>query len=163
MSEHRATICWQNRQETFTDNQYSREHRWTFDGGVEVPASSSPLVVPEPYSNPACVDPEEAFVAALSSCHMLFFLAIAAQKDFRVEQYRDCAIGHMAKDEAGHLAITTVRLFPHVTFRGEPMPTVQQFEAMHEQAHHSCFLANSVKTQITIESVMESEMQPETF
>ncbi|MDX2243399.1 MAG: OsmC family protein [Leptolyngbyaceae cyanobacterium bins.302] len=100
MSEHSATIQWQRNQALFTDNRYSREHIWQFDGGVEVPASSSPHVVPEPYSNPACIDPEEAFVAALSSCHMLWFLAIAAKRKFVVESYTDQAIGVMEKN--GH-------------------------------------------------------------
>ncbi len=151
MSEHIATIFWENRQEAFTDNRYSREHQWKFDGGLKVSASSSPHVVPVPYSNPACVDPEEAFVAALSSCHMLFFLAIAAKNQFIVEHYSDRAVGIMAKNEAGKPAITTVKLFPQVTFLGENVPTQENITAMHEQAHQDCFLANSVKAQITIE------------
>jgi organic hydroperoxide reductase OsmC/OhrA len=151
MSEHIAAICWKNRQEAFTDNRYSREHQWKFDGGVEVPASSSPYVVPVPYSNPGCVDPEEAFVAALASCHMLFFLAIAAKNQFIVERYSDRAVGIMAKNEAGKLAITTVKLFPQVAFLGENVPTQENIAAMHEQAHQECFLANSVKARITIE------------
>jgi organic hydroperoxide reductase OsmC/OhrA len=152
MSEHIATVCWENRQEVFTDNRYSREHTWLFDGGIEVPASASPHVVPVPYSNPACVDPEEAFVAALSSCHMLFFLAIAAKKQFIVERYQDRAIGIMDNNEAGKLAMTAIHLHPEITFRGEHLPTSAQISAMHEQAHHQCFLANSVKASITIQS-----------
>jgi organic hydroperoxide reductase OsmC/OhrA len=152
MSEHIATIYWENRQEIFTDNQYSREHTWSFDGGIEVPASASPHVVPIPYSNPACVDPEEAFVAALSSCHMLFFLAIAAKKQFIVERYRDRAIGIMDKTDAGKLAMTAIHLHPDITFRGACLPTSGQIADIHEQAHHQCFLANSVKASITIQS-----------
>lgn len=160
MSEHIATVCWENRQQVFTDNHYSREHNWSFDGGIEVPASASPHVVPVPYSNPACVDPEEAFVAALSSCHMLFFLSIAAKKQFMVERYKDRAIGIMDKNDDGKLAMTAIHLYPEITFRGdslrdgkaERIPTSAQIAAMHEQAHHQCFLANSVKASITIQS-----------
>jgi organic hydroperoxide reductase OsmC/OhrA len=155
MSEHTATVCWENRQENFIDNRYSREHTWVFDGGAEVPASSSPHVVPAPYSNPSCVDPEEAFVASLSSCHMLFFLAIAAKNQLVVERYTDRAIGIMAQNETGKPAITTVTLYPQVTFLGENLPTRETIAAMHEQAHHDCFLANSVKAQITIQSDLE--------
>lgn len=151
MSEHIATVCWENRQEIFTDDRYSREHTWTFDGGLEVPASASEHVVPVPYSNPAYVDPEEAFVAALSSCHMLFFLAIAAKKQFVVECYRDRAIGIMDKNEAGKLAIIAIHLHPEITFGRDRTPTSAQITAMHELAHHQCFLANSVKTNIIIQ------------
>lgn len=152
MSEHIAIVHWENHQEVFTDNQYSREHTWTFDGGIEVPASASPHVVPVPYSNPACVDPEEAFVAALSSCHMLFFLAIAAKKQFIVERYKDRAIGIMDKNEAGKLAMTAIHLHPEIKFMGDSIPTSAQIATMHDQAHHQCFLANSVKANITIQS-----------
>jgi organic hydroperoxide reductase OsmC/OhrA len=152
MSEHIATVYWENRQEIFMDNQYSREHTWSFDGGIEVTASASPHVVPVPYANPAYVDPEEAFVAALSSCHMLFFLAIAAKKQFIVERYQDRAIGIMDKNEAGKLAMTAIHLYPDITFRSDWSPTAGQIAAMHEQAHHQCFLANSVKASITIHS-----------
>jgi organic hydroperoxide reductase OsmC/OhrA len=152
MSEHIAMVCWGNRQEIFTDDRYSREHTWAFDGGLEVRASASPHVVPVPYSNPAHVDPEEAFVAALSSCHMLFFLAIAAKKQFIVERYQDRAIGIMDKNEAGKLAITEIHLHPDIKFRGDCLPTSAQISAIHEQAHHQCFLANSVKASLTIHS-----------
>lgn len=154
MSKHAVRIQWQRHQATFTDNRYSREHVWQFDGGVEVSASSSPHVVPVPYSNPTCVDPEEAFVAALSSCHMLWFLSIAAKKKFVVESYTDHAIGLMEKDESGKLAITKIRLRPQITFIGDNLPTNQQIEAMHQEAHHQCFLANSVKTEIGIEAIV---------
>jgi organic hydroperoxide reductase OsmC/OhrA len=154
MSEHIATICWENRQEQFVDNHYSREHTWNFDGGVKIPASASPQLVPVPYSNPTCVDPEEAFVAALSSCHMLFFLSIAAKKHFVVESYRDRAIGVMSKNELGKLAISSIHLFPKAIFIGDDLPTLAQIEEMHDLAHHECFLANSVKADMTI-SVIE--------
>jgi organic hydroperoxide reductase OsmC/OhrA len=153
MSEHVATVCWANRQEIFTDNRYSREHTWKFDGGVEIPASASPHVVPAPYSNATCVDPEEAFVASLASCHMLWFLSIAAKSKFIVESYTDRAMGILDTNEDGKLAITTVRLCPKVTFSGDNLPTGQQIEKMHDEAHYNCFLANSVKTQITVAAV----------
>jgi organic hydroperoxide reductase OsmC/OhrA len=153
MSEHFATIQWNRNQAVFTDNRYSREHVWRFDGGAEVPASASPHVVRVPFSNPACVDPEEAFIASLSSCHMLWFLSIAAQKKFVVESYIDQAIGLMEKNEDGNLAITKVRLRPQVTFAGDNSPTREQIETMHEEAHHQCFLANSVKTDIAVEAI----------
>jgi organic hydroperoxide reductase OsmC/OhrA len=153
MSEHVATACWENSQEIFTDNKYSREHTWKFDGGVEIAASASPHVVPAPYSNASCVDPEEAFVASLSSCHMLWFLSIAAKRKFVVESYIDKAIGTMDKAEDGKLAMTAVQLCPKVIFIGDALPTAEQIEKMHDEAHHSCFLANSVKTHIIVTSV----------
>jgi organic hydroperoxide reductase OsmC/OhrA len=153
MSQHHATVEWQRHQAKFVDNQYSREHRWKFDGGAEIAASSSPQVVPFPYSNAECVDPEEAFIASLSSCHMLWFLSIAAKQKFVVESYADCAVGVMSKDEEGKLAITSIHLYPQVIFGGDRLPTQEQIEAMHEEAHHSCFLASSVKAAVIIEKV----------
>lgn len=155
MSEHTAIIQWKCNQEKFIDNKYSREHTWQFDGGVEIPASASPHVVPVPYSNNAYIDPEEAFVAALSSCHMLWFLSIAAKHKFVVESYTDYAVGVMEKNEDGKLAIMIVRLRPQVIFARDNLPTNQQIEAMHEEAHHHCFLANSVKTKIIVEAISE--------
>uniref|UniRef100_B8HJT7 OsmC family protein n=1 Tax=Cyanothece sp. (strain PCC 7425 / ATCC 29141) TaxID=395961 RepID=B8HJT7_CYAP4 len=151
MSEHRVTIQWQRDQASFTDNKYSREHSWSFDGGMVVAASASPQIVPVPHSNPAYVDPEEAFVAALSSCHMLWFLSIAAKRKFVVESYTDQAVGLMAKDQDGKLAITQVRLRPQIIFSGDPLPTDEEIRELHAAAHQSCFLANSVKTKIWIE------------
>lgn len=156
MSQHLATVQWQRNGVTFTDNQYSREHIWRFDGGVAIAASASPHNVREPYANPACVDPEEAFVASLSSCHMLWFLAIAAKQKFVVERYLDRAVGILEKDEAGNLAITQVRLRPEIMFTGDDQPTDRQVEEMHEAAHDRCFLANSVKTKIVVEAVTSS-------
>jgi len=153
MSEYVATVQWKRNEAKFTDNKYSREHIWEFDGGVEIPASSSPHVVPVPYSNAACVDPEEAFIASLSSCHMLWFLSIAAKKKFVVESYIDRVVGGMEKNEDGRLAITKIYLRPEVSFTGDNLPTEQQIKVIHEEAHHSCFLANSVKTEITVEAI----------
>ncbi len=151
MSEHITIIHWKRNQAKFIDNRYSREHTWQFDGGIEIAASASPHVIPKPYSNAACIDPEEAFVASLSSCHMLWFLSIAAKKRFVVECYIDRAIGLMEKNKDGKVAITKVRLRPQITFIGDNLPTDKQVEEMHQEAHHSCFLASSVKTEIIVE------------
>jgi organic hydroperoxide reductase OsmC/OhrA len=143
-------ILWRRDGAVFTDNRYSRRHRWLFDGGVEVPASSSPHVVPLPLSVEAAVDPEEAFVASLSSCHMLWFLSIAAQRGFVVDAYQDEAVGILAPDETGQLAITRVTLRPDVTF-GDVPPTGEETAAMHHEAHRRCFIARSVKTEVRCE------------
>lgn len=150
MSEHTATIKWRRNQATFIDNKYSREHIWQFDGGVEISASASSQVVPVPYSNPNYIDPEEAFVASISSCHMLWFLAIAAKKKFVVENYRDRAVGLMAKNKEGKLAIIKIELYPKISFTDDKLPTEKQIGQMHQEAHYNCFLANSVKTEIVI-------------
>ena len=151
MAEYRSTVEWSRGGAAFTDNRYSRGHRWTFDGGVEVPASSSPHVVPLPLSVEAAVDPEEAFVASLSSCHMLWFLSLAARRGFVVESYRDEAVGVMAKDEGGKLAMTRVTLRPDVRFAGERLPTAEELDALHHQAHEECYIARSVKTDVRCE------------
>lgn len=137
----------------FVDSRYSRGHYWEFDGGVRVSASSSPHVVPLPYSVAAAVDPEEAFVAALSSCHMLWFLSLAAERGYVVDGYRDAAIGRMGRDAAGKLAMLEVTLRPAVTFAGPQAPSAVDLAALHEAAHAECFLAHSVKTQIRCEPV----------
>ena len=152
MSSYEATVLWQRGEdETFTDNRYSRAHRWRFDGGLEVPASSSPQVVPLPLSNAANVDPEEAFVAALSSCHMLFFLSFAARERCVVDRYHDEAVGIMAPNDEGRTAMTEVTLRPAVTFSGEHQPGPAQVDAWHHEAHEACFIANSVRTRIRVE------------
>jgi len=152
MSEYFAKIYWRRgNDEKYIDNQYSRGHEWQFDGGVTVPASSSPHVVPLPYSVEANVDPEEAFIASLSSCHMLFFLSIAAKRKYVVDKYVDNAVGIMAKDNENKLSMTRVTLRPEVEFSGERQPTSKQLEKIHHQAHEFCFIANSVKTEILIE------------
>jgi len=148
MSKHTAIVSWRRNGEVFTDGLYSRGHRWAFDGGVEVAASSSPQVVPLPQSISSAVDPEEAFVASLSSCHMLWFLSIAAKQGFVVEGYRDKATGVMGRNAEGKLAMTRVTLRPEVTFADEQRPSNEQHLAMHHEAHELCFLANSVKTEL---------------
>lgn len=153
MSEYIATVKWQRQQqETFIDNKYSRGHLWVFDGGVEVPASSAPSILPVPLSVAENVDPEEAFVAALSSCHMLFFLSLAAKAKFVIDSYNDPASGVLEKDAEGKMSMTLVTLRPNIIFSGLA-PSYQQLESLHHQAHALCFLANSVKTKIVTEII----------
>lgn len=154
-SQHEATVTWQRAEgEAFTDNRYSRRHAWRFDGGAEVAASSSPHAVRLPFSDPSAVDPEEAFVASLASCHMLWFLSIAAQRGFCVDRYHDAATGTMQKNAAGKVAITAVTLKPEVHFSGSRVPTPQELAEMHHEAHEQCFIANSVNSEIVCEPVM---------
>jgi len=153
MSVHTATVAWTRGDADFLDRRYSRRHRIRFDGGAEIAASSSPQVVPVPMSDPSAVDPEEAFVASLSSCHMLWFLAIAAERGFRVDRYEDRASGTMAKNARGKLAIVRVELRPDARFSGARRPTRDDLVAMHERAHDECFLANSVASEIVCEPV----------
>jgi pimeloyl-ACP methyl ester carboxylesterase/organic hydroperoxide reductase OsmC/OhrA len=153
MSEYTATIRWQRGEQVFTDNRYSRTHRWRFDGGAEIPGSAAPSVVPPPRSDPAAVDPEEAFVASLSSCHMLWFLTLAAKQGFRVDSYEDQAGGVLAKDASGRMAMTRVTLRPQVRFSGDKLPSAADIDALHHEAHEKCFIANSVKTEVRIEPV----------
>lgn len=153
MAEYKTVITWNRDGALFTDNRYSRGHRWLFDGGVEVPASSSPQVVPVPLSVAAAVDPEEAFVASLSSCHMLWFLSIAARRGFVVESYQDEAVGVLGKDASGKLAMTRVTLHPDVRFGGDRQPGEQEVMAMHDDAHEQCFVARSVRTEVLCEPV----------
>jgi organic hydroperoxide reductase OsmC/OhrA len=148
MSQYAAAIAWERNGAIFTDNRYSRAHHWHFDGGVTVPASASPQVVPLPLALAEAVDPEEAFVASLASCHMLWFLSLAAKQGFIIESYRDEATGVMAKNADGKLAMTEVTLHPRVKFFGEKRPSALQHEAMHHEAHEQCFIANSVKTDV---------------
>jgi organic hydroperoxide reductase OsmC/OhrA len=153
MSRYQAVIEWTRDGARFTDNRYSRGHRWRFDGGVEVPASASPQVVPLPMSVAAAVDPEEAFVASLSSCHMLFFLSLAARQGFVVDDYRDEAVGVMARDAGGKLAITQVTLHPVVRYGGGKHPSAAEEDALHHAAHEECFIASSVRTVVSCEPV----------
>lgn len=151
MSEYVVTVRWVRAGQRFIDNKYRRAHTWLFDGGVEVQASSSPTVVPIPYSDARAVDPEEAFVASLSSCHMLWFLSIAAQRKFCVESYVDEALGLMGRNAAGKMAMTQVTLRPKVAFVGDRLPTNDEIAAMHHEAHDECFIANSVTTEVRCE------------
>ncbi|MBL8504426.1 MAG: OsmC family protein [Rhodocyclaceae bacterium] len=153
MSTYSATIRWQRSGAAFTDQRYSRAHTWHFDGGAVVPGSSSPQTVPLPFSDAAAVDPEEAFVAALSSCHLLWFLHLAAKAGFVIERYEDRADGVLAKNAEGRLAMTLVTLRPRAEFAGEKRPSRSDIEALHHKAHEECFIANSVKSEVRCEPV----------
>ena len=149
MSIHRATINWKCSSAKFVDGRYSREHTWSFDGGVVVPASPSPSVVPAPWSNPANVDPEEAYVAAVSSCHMLSFLYLAAKEGFQVDSYEDEAIGAMTKNERGTPWVSSVTLQPKIRYSGSKQPDPAEEARLHHEAHEQCFIAQSIKTEVT--------------
>jgi organic hydroperoxide reductase OsmC/OhrA len=152
MSEYKVKITWHRQiDEEFVQSKYSRGHEWSFDGGTTIPASSSPHIVPLPYSVEANVDPEEAFVAALSSCHMLLFLSIAAKRRFVVDTYIDNAVGIMEQDENGRFLISKVVLRPEIVFSGDKQPSKEQVKKMHHQSHTQCFIANSVKTNVITE------------
>jgi organic hydroperoxide reductase OsmC/OhrA len=148
-----ATVTWLRGDAAFTDNRYSRGHTWTFDGGVTVPASSSPSVVRPPYSRADAVDPEEAFVASLSSCHMLFFLMFAAQARLVVDAYEDAAVGIMEKNANGKMHVSKVTLNPKITFSGEKKPTPEEIVHLHHRSHEECFIANSVTTAVVVAEV----------
>jgi len=152
MSEYTATVYWQRLGATFIDQKYSRAHEWRFDGGVTVPGSSSPHVVRVPLSDPSAVDPEEAFIASLSSCHMLFFLSFAAAQGFVVDSYEDQATGVMGRNEAGKMAMTVVTLRPKAVFAGR-QPSAEQLSELHHRSHDECFIAQSVKTDVRCEPV----------
>jgi len=154
MSEHKAAVRWKlaGDAEAFLEGRYSREHTWTFDGGLTVPASPSPGVVPAPYSNPAHVDPEEAYVAAISSCHMLTFLYVAMREGFLVLSYEDDAVGVMRKNERGAIWVSAVTLSPRIVYGGDKRPTEADVDHLHHAAHEQCFIANSVKTEITVKA-----------
>lgn len=149
MSEHHATVAWKRDTDDFEYKTYNREHNWTWPGGETVRASAAPAFL----GKPACVDPEEAFVASLSACHMLTFLALAAMKKFVIDSYDDDAVGYMEKNEAGKAAITRVLLRPKIVFSGDNLPGQEDLDWMHEKAHKECFIANSVTTEITVEPV----------
>ncbi|UXH79247.1 OsmC family protein [Roseateles amylovorans] len=145
-----AEIIWERGGRKFSDNLYSRKHTLRFDGGISIPGSSSPLVVPLPYSEPNAVDPEEALVSAISSCHMLWLLSIAARNGFIVDSYHDRAVGIMTPNERNKYWVSSVTLHPRILFSGDQMPSKAKIEAMHQEAHDECFIANSVKTDIQI-------------
>lgn len=157
MSEHlyTATTVWQRGDQPFIDRRYSRRHDVHFDGGHMMPASSSPLSVRAPYSDPAAVDPEEAFVASISSCHMLWFLDIACRAGWVVDGYCDEAVGVMDRNAEGRMAITRVTLRPAVRFSGR-QPTHEELDHLHHQAHEECFIANSVRSEVRCEPVFEA-------
>jgi organic hydroperoxide reductase OsmC/OhrA len=154
MSVYTAEVLWQRDGQDFTGNRYSRRHVLRFDGGAEVPGSSSPHVVPLPMSDASAVDPEEMFIASLSSCHMLWFLSLAAKQRLVVDRYVDAATGLMEKNREGRMAMTVVTLRPQVTFSGEREPTRDELERLHHAAHDACFIASSVRTEVRCEPVL---------
>ncbi len=156
MSSYTAKVSWSRKpDEGFTDGRFSRAHVWVFDGGATMPASSSPQVVRPPLSDPAGVDPEEALVASLSSCHMLFFLEFARQKGFVVDSYVDDAAGLVGKGADGRIRMTSVTLKPRLVFGGEKRPSLADVEALHHRAHDACYIANSVNCEIKVEGESE--------
>lgn len=153
--EYRATVSWKREDGVkFTDQRYSRGHTWSFDGGITVPGSSSPLSVRLPYSVEQAIDPEEALVAALSSCHMLTFLYVAAKQGFVVDAYEDSAVGEMTENEQGRMWVSKVTLYPAIAFSGDKKPTAEQLDHLHHLAHDECYIANSVKSEIVVEGSM---------
>lgn len=153
MSQHTVTVWWKKSQGAdFLKRKYSREHIWTFDGGAVVPASSSPHIVPLPFSNPANVDPEEAFVASVSSCHLLWFLWFAGEARFDVESYCDAAVGRMTKNDEGELWISEIILRPDIVYAGAK-PSAAEERDLHHSSHAKCFIANSIRTNVRVEQV----------
>jgi organic hydroperoxide reductase OsmC/OhrA len=150
--EYKAVIAWERGAgEPFTDLKFSRAHRWSFDGGITVPGSSSPLSVRVPYSHAEAVDPEEALVAALSSCHMLTFLYLAAKQGIVVDTYQDEAVGVMTKNARGKLFVSKVALRPRIAFAGTQPPNAAQLAELHHHAHEECYIANSVLTEVVVD------------
>jgi organic hydroperoxide reductase OsmC/OhrA len=155
--EYTANISWQrNAAEAFTDLKFSRAHQWSFDGGISVPASASPSSVRLPYARAEAVDPEEALVAALSSCHMLTFLYLAAKQGLLVDRYEDAAVGIMTKNARGKLFVSKVTLRPQISFAGDRQPSATQLDELHHHAHEECYIANSVLTEVVIETMPTS-------
>jgi len=150
MSNYTATIRWKNAGPDFLKGKYSREHTWSFDGGITVAASPSPSVVPAPWSNPAHVDPEEAFVASVSSCHMLTFLWLAQRQGFQADSYEDTAVGIMRKNDRGSMWVSKITLAPKIVWSGEKKPAAADLDSLHHHAHEQCFIANSIKTEVVV-------------
>jgi len=150
MSTYTAKISWKNDSpDTFTKNRYTRGHTWSFDGGTEVPASSSPHSVRVPFSIEAAVDPEEALVAAASSCHMLSFLWVAAQRGFNLDSYVDDAVGEMTETD-GKQWVSKITLDPQIVWSGGKQPTDDELAEMHHAAHDVCYIANSIKSEVIV-------------
>ena len=158
LSHYKAGIHWERGDQDFLAGRYSRAHRLRFDGGLDIAGSSSPHVVPLPWSDPAALDPEEAFVSSIASCHMLWFLALAAKDGWCVENYRDNAEGEMRKNAKGKLFVSRVRLRPAVLFSGPSRPDADALATLHHRAHEECFIANSVLTEIVCEPVFAPAM-----
>lgn len=154
MHSYTAKVSWKSDSpETFTKNRYTRGHTWEFDGGVTVPASSSPHAVRVPFSIEEAVDPEEALVAATASCHMLTFLWVAAKEGFVIDAYEDAAVGELTTGEDGKQWISKITLDPQIEWSGETQPTTQEIAEMHHAAHDGCYIANSIKSAIVVKDV----------
>lgn len=145
MSQHRADIHWNRTTKGFSYPEYSRDHTWSFPGGIELAASAAPVYL----GTDSRIDPEQAFVASVASCHMLTFLAICARKGIVVNDYADEAVGYLEKNRAGQLAITHVELSPVIAFEG-PAPDDEAMAQLHRQAHDQCFIANSIRTSVSL-------------
>ncbi len=150
MSEHKATIQWVRTGDEFLKGKFSRAHTWTFDGGVTVAASSSPSAVPLPYSIPENVDPEEAFVASVSSCHMLTYLWVAFRNGYIIDSYADEAVGALTKNEKGILWVSLITLHPKIVYGGDRIPSAEDVARFHHLAHDNCFISNSIKTEVKV-------------
>jgi organic hydroperoxide reductase OsmC/OhrA len=151
MSQYLATIVWTRAPDApFRDNKYSRAHEWHFDGGAVVKGSSAPSSVRVPLSDPTAVDPEEALVASLSSCHMLFFLSFAASAGFVIDRYEDEAVGEMGKNAKGKTAIVKVTLRPRIAWIGDA-PSAEKLNELHHRSHDACYIANSVSADVLVE------------
>jgi organic hydroperoxide reductase OsmC/OhrA len=158
--EYRATIAWDRDGAAFTDGKYTRAHRWIFDGGLEVPASSAPSSVPLPYSREDAVDPEEALCASVSSCHMLFFLAFAAKRGFVVDSYRDEAVATMGRNERAKLYVSAISLNPDITFSGERQPNPAEIADLHHRSHAECYIANSILAEVKVAGLAQTQAEP---
>lgn len=150
MTLHVAEIAWTRGDAAFLDHGYSRAHVWRFDGGAEVPASSAPTSVAPPLSDPAAVDPEEALAAAVGSCHMLFFLALAAKAGFVIDAYADRPEALLERDDRGRMSVTRITLRPQIVWIGEA-PGAETLAGLHEQAHRLCYIANSLRGEVVVE------------
>jgi organic hydroperoxide reductase OsmC/OhrA len=152
MAEHRATVRWEQAGGPFAKRQYSRAHTWSFDGGVTVPAAASPSAVPAQFTDPSAVDPEEAYVAAIASCHLLSFLPLAALAGFEVLRYEDDAVGKMTKNDQGKRWVSEVELNPRITWAEGRAPSAEKLADLHHRAHVDCYIANSVRTEIRVKA-----------
>jgi organic hydroperoxide reductase OsmC/OhrA len=150
MSQHTASISWKDSSSEFMQGRFSRAHTWTFDGGLKVPASASPSVVRPPMSDPTAIDPEEAFVASISSCHMLTFLHRARLAGFQVSSYDDDAVGELTKNERGVPFVSKVTLHPRIEYVGDKRPSAEDLTRLHHEAHEQCFIAQSIKTEVAV-------------
>ncbi|RVQ65274.1 OsmC family peroxiredoxin [Croceicoccus ponticola] len=152
MGDYTATVRWQLREgEVFTSNRYSRAHEWCFDGGAVVSGSAAPGYLPAALIDESAVDPEEALLASAASCHMLYFLAYAAKDGFSIGSYADNPVGHVEKNEEGDPWISRITMRPDARFAGDRLPTRADIDALHHRAHKSCIIANSLKSEMTIE------------